>query len=86
MCFRGGSASPLTSGDDSSSLIDETMASARASYNKSKSDSVDDRRAARTRSLMSGPLTANTIRSDAMSSSGTKSSGITRKSLLSYLL
>lgn len=29
MCFRGSSASPSTSGDDSSSTMDETMASAR---------------------------------------------------------
>lgn len=39
-------AAPVTRGG-SSSTADEAMARARASYNKSKSDSVDDRRAAR---------------------------------------
>jgi hypothetical protein len=82
MCFRGGSASPSTSGDDSSSTMDEAMASARASR---KAVNDDDQKEARTASLRKGPITENEIMRDARKSSGTRPSGIVRKSLLSLL-
>jgi hypothetical protein len=82
MCFKGGSESPSTSGDDSSSTMDEAMASARASR---KAMSDDDQKAAQTASSRKGPITENEIMREARKSSGTKPSGIIRKSLLSLL-
>ena len=90
MCFKelikgGSGGQPIGKsydGSDIFSSMDKDIARAHDSRASMNGGDIDDQRAARTRSLMSGPLTANTIRNDAMRSSGAKSSGITRKSLL----
>ena len=72
-------------GSSSSENYGSVQSSMEAASASSSVADVDDQRAARTASLRAGPLTENAVMREARKSSGTRPSGIIRKSLLSLL-